>query len=174
MTKPVILWYDIDNYEICVYDNGHVDIKSKHIRNKGNLLSQWYTSDGYLRTKLDSKTRTVHSIVAEYFHGKRPVGFVINHKDGNKLNNHPTNLEYCTQKQNIEHAINMGLHISVDPTKMPTYKDGRTYDKKSYKKAHYEANKEVYVRRARAYYLANKEHADALAKIRRKEKINAQ
>ena len=36
---------------------------------------------------------------------------VINHKDGNKLNNNLWNLEIVSQKQNNEHAIENGLRI---------------------------------------------------------------
>jgi len=34
---------------------------------------------------------------------------VINHKDGNKLNNHVSNLEVVTQKKNVQHAFANGL-----------------------------------------------------------------
>ena len=34
---------------------------------------------------------------------------VINHIDGDKQNNHPSNLEWCTQAHNVTHAIKTGL-----------------------------------------------------------------
>ena len=53
-------------------------------------------------------TISAHRLVAELFIG--PIeGFVINHKDGNKLNNNVNNLEICTIKYNIQHAFENGL-----------------------------------------------------------------
>ncbi len=41
------------------------------------------------------------------FRGKSKLH--VNHKDGNKQNNFLSNLEYCTAKENTQHAIKMGL-----------------------------------------------------------------
>lgn len=44
---------------------------------------------------------------------------IINHKDGNKLNNHVDNLEWCTYKHNARHCIEMGLRNTAFGTRMP-------------------------------------------------------
>lgn len=68
---------------------------------------------GYKKVSLSvngkMKTTTVHRIVALTFipnpHGCKTV----NHKDGNKLNNHVDNLEWCSSQQNTKHAAQTGL-----------------------------------------------------------------
>lgn len=49
------------------------------------------------------KKISVHKIVALAFIKNTPFS-VINHIDGNKLNNNINNLEFCTQKENTIHA----------------------------------------------------------------------
>lgn len=53
--------------------------------------------------------RPVHSLVALAFIGSRPPGAQVNHKDGNKLNAHPENLEYVSSAENHHHATVNGL-----------------------------------------------------------------
>lgn len=70
---------------------------------------------GYQRVELclgDSKKKpfTVHRIVMYAFKGVPPNGMdQINHIDGNKLNNHPDNLEWSNNSHNIKHAWATGL-----------------------------------------------------------------
>ena len=70
----------------------------------------------YLRASLwESGKRwkpSVHQIVALAFIGACPTGGTVNHKDGNKLNNHYSNLEYVTRSQNQLHAYAIGLQVS--------------------------------------------------------------
>lgn len=80
---------------------------------KGNLLKPYKSKRGYLMYILqrDGKAKgfTAHSLVARAFIGERPEGLTINHRDGNKENNHVDNLEYVTQKENSQHAADTGL-----------------------------------------------------------------
>lgn len=43
----------------------------------------------------------IHHLVARAFHGARPMGKVVDHIDGNTLNNRADNLQYITQRDNI-------------------------------------------------------------------------
>ena len=51
----------------------------------------------------------VHRLVARAFFGNKE-GFDVNHKDGNKQNNTISNLEWCTHKENMQHAFRTGLN----------------------------------------------------------------
>lgn len=54
--------------------------------------------------------RRVHRLVAEHFIKKENKNHnIVNHKDGDKTNNNIKNLEWCTQKENVAHAINNHL-----------------------------------------------------------------
>lgn len=53
------------------------------------------------------KTHSIHKLVMEYFGGEKPsINFVIDHRDGNKINNHIDNLEWVSVKANTTRAYN--------------------------------------------------------------------
>jgi DNA-binding NarL/FixJ family response regulator len=55
-----------------------------------------------------TKTIFVHRVVAQSFLGVHK-GMIVNHKDGNKLNNKLENLEWVTYRENTLHAKMTGL-----------------------------------------------------------------
>ncbi len=73
------------------------------------MTPQLNREHGYLRVYLDGKKYYVHRLVATAFFDCDPTGLDVNHKDGDKLNNAVWNLEWCTRKENIRHALRTGL-----------------------------------------------------------------
>lgn len=51
----------------------------------------------------------VHRLVASVFLVNTKNYRTVNHKDGNKLNNNVSNLEWCSDSENLIHARNNGL-----------------------------------------------------------------
>lgn len=83
---------------------------------KGKILKQTINSHGYpcvaitFKGEKKQKVKAVHKLIAMTFLPKPNEDQTqINHKDGNKLNNHIDNLEWCTAKENIEHSYRV-LH----------------------------------------------------------------
>lgn len=68
---------------------------------------------GYLIVSLGSgkarKSYSVHRLVANAFIPNPENKRTVNHKDGNKMNNEASNLEWNTDKENLNHAIKTGL-----------------------------------------------------------------
>jgi hypothetical protein len=73
------------------------------------------TEQGYLQVKVmvaGKKTiAAAHRVVWVHFNGPIPDGLTINHKDGNKANNRPSNLEPATMSEQRIHAITV---LNVD------------------------------------------------------------
>ena len=70
---------------------------------------------GYLKTNIyvEGKLKTIfpHKLVAQMFIPNPNNKPQINHIDGNKQNNHISNLEWSTAKENMQHAFKSGLNL---------------------------------------------------------------
>lgn len=53
-----------------------------------------------------------HRLVAELFIGEISQGMQVNHKDGDKGNNHVSNLEIVSAKENVKHMHDTGLSLN--------------------------------------------------------------
>ena len=79
----------------------------------GNFLTPFDNGKGYKKVILNingkRKSKYVHRLVAETYIRKPRKRYCdqVNHKDGNKSNNHYTNLEWVTNGENQKHKYKM-------------------------------------------------------------------
>jgi len=76
---------------------------------KGLVLRPYFHKTGYYYVGINAVKKQLHRLVAIAFVPNPNNLPDINHKDGHKLNNTDSNLEWCTRKQNIHHSYSLGL-----------------------------------------------------------------
>ena len=122
------VYKDIPNY-VGLYqisNLGNVKSLQRKVKNKNGyrivkekILKPYINNCGYycvnLRKKTNVEIKLLHRLVAENFIKNDNKLSVVNHIDGDKLNNNIENLEWCTYSHNNKEAYKRNL-------KKPTYK----------------------------------------------------
>lgn len=103
----------IANHELyTLYEDGTI-----HSGKQDIFIKPRTNSNGYQIVTLDGEQLSVHKLVALHFL-PNPYGHSqVNHINGIKTDNHVNNLEWCSCKQNIDHAFVSGLrkgYVHVD------------------------------------------------------------
>ncbi|MFM7309657.1 MAG: HNH endonuclease, partial [Flavobacteriales bacterium] len=116
---------------VCIRWKKISDLKDFEISTAGKIrnhktkipITPCQTKNGYLKTNIfyngKRYSQLIHRIVLREF--TYACSLQVNHKDGNKKNNHLENLEYVTQSENIKHAFRLGIQCHTGE-KNPAHK----------------------------------------------------
>ncbi len=103
---------------------GHNKKQKKII--SGKIKNQHVTDKGYLAVNLSKNSievvRSVHRLVALAFVSNPENKPQINHINGIKTDNRIENLEWCTNKENVIHAVSIGMGGGVRGERSPHHK----------------------------------------------------
>lgn len=106
MDKEV--WKPIEGYEGMYEISNLGRIKSFKTNKQNGKILKLNTCSRYSKCILSkngiSTTFNIHRLVAQTFIPNPDNKLEINHIDGNRFNNCVSNLEWCTRKENMEHA----------------------------------------------------------------------
>ena len=109
-----------ENNDYMVSDHGRIMSLKKPQK---KILSSSLLHNGYEAIYIYQKgihaARYVHRLVAETFIPNPKKLPQVNHLDGNTLNNHVSNLEWCDAYDNLMHAIRTGLRPVNVPRSIP-------------------------------------------------------
>ena len=116
---------DFSTYEVS--DEGRVrNVKTGRVMKTSN--SNYGYEQVCLRKNKQQHTKKVHRLVADAFYEGDHEGLDVNHIDGDKLNNNLSNLEFCTRKENINHAFRTGLKQPSRMKKVRVIETGIVYE----------------------------------------------
>lgn len=111
------VWRDVEGLvgQYQVSNDGYVrslpDIDHRGMFMPGRILKPGRNSKGYLRVCIGGRTLRVHVLVAQAFIRNPKRLPQVNHKDGDKENNHRDNLMWCTNSYNQRHRYRVLGHV---------------------------------------------------------------
>jgi hypothetical protein len=102
---------NFEHYHVDEYGNVYSE-KTGKLKQLSPILTHYGYYEVQLSSSLNKLRAKIHRLVAECFISNPNNLPQVNHLDGNKLNNHVSNLEWCTPKDNLKHARENGLNTS--------------------------------------------------------------
>ena len=110
----MVIWKDVEGFEgLYRVSNEGVLVSTPRFGTYGGVMKPYKLNSGYEMYRLykDGKTycELAHRLLAKHFIPNLENKPCVNHIDGNRVNNSLENLEWVTQKENIQHAIRTGL-----------------------------------------------------------------
>ena len=132
-------WKDIKGYERLYQVSNYGRVRSydreviqKHYSGcdtthiyKGKVMKLRQNKNGYMIAYLTKNKRQtkylVHRLVAEAFIPHEPNKNYVNHLDNDSTNNNVTNLEWCTQSENIKYAYDNGTKTPPHQKRIEQY-----------------------------------------------------
>ena len=106
------IWHHFPEYESMYASSYGRIVLSDGVIRDGHLNGKYLTIVINDINSTRRYTLTVSRVIAASFFGRND-DLIVNHKDGNTINNKLDNLEYATQQYNVIHAYNTGLNKHV-------------------------------------------------------------
>lgn len=99
---------------------------------KRKVIEQYHQTNGYMAfdfydpDKSSNNSVRVHRLVALAWHPRTEylTNPYVNHKNGNKGDPRHSNLEWCSNAENIKHSIDQGLRLDADRVKVKDHLTG--------------------------------------------------
>jgi hypothetical protein len=111
ITDDQEIWKHIPGYEGRYRASNHGRIKATTLGYAPWILKQKRKHNGYLAVLLAGVEHSVHVLVLSAFMGERPYKHDCAHYDGNRSNNHLSNLRWATRKENFEDKDRHGTQV---------------------------------------------------------------
>lgn len=122
------IWKDVTGYDVSYQVSSIGRVRSPHGVRSLQLRSDGYVMVG-LRVGGKIKSPKVHRLVAEAFIGARPMGFVTDHKNGDRSDNRAENLQYITHRDNTVRGKSCALKTDAKSSLagVTKHEDGKSW-----------------------------------------------
>lgn len=94
------------------------------VRHGGHVPIRDTSGNGYPRVWLIGSNgrgvrRPVHQVVTEAFHGPRPAGQEVRHRNGDRRDNRAANLSWSSHRHNMADLLRHGTHYQANKDACP-------------------------------------------------------